>query len=192
MTIIQRSALLPYAAHQVYRLVDDIESYPQYMEGCVGSRILKREPSRVEARLELARAGISRGFSTRNHLRPPHSIELELLEGPFDSFSGQWRFQALGQTACKVSLDLEFTLNNSVVGAAAARLFDSVTSQLVDSLSRRARQVYGPASVETGLRTEAGSGVGKRVASVGTGANPGTGSEAVTQTRTGTGVGVKP
>ena len=187
MTIIQRSALLPYAALQVYRLVDDIESYPQYMEGCVGARILKREPSRVEARLELARAGISRGFSTRNHLQPPHSIELELLEGPFDSFSGQWRFQALGQTACKVSLDLEFTLNNSVVGAAAARLFDSVTSQLVDSLSRRARQIYGPVSVETGPKTEAGSGVGKRVASVGTGANPEPGSEALTETKARTG-----
>ena len=187
MTIIQRSALLPYSAHQVYRLVDDIESYPQYMEGCVGARVLKREPGRVEARLELARAGISRGFSTRNRLRPPHSIELELLEGPFDSFSGRWRFQALGQTACKVSLDLEFTLNNSVVGVAAARLFDPVTIQLVDSLSRRARQVYGPASVEAGLKTGAESGVGKRVASVGTGARPGTGPEAVTETKAITG-----
>jgi ribosome-associated toxin RatA of RatAB toxin-antitoxin module len=45
--------------------------------------------------------------------------------------------------ACKVSLDLEFTFNNGLLGAAAAKLFDSVTGNLVDALARRARELYG-------------------------------------------------
>ena len=148
-TRVQRSALLPYAAAQLFELVDDIESYPQYMDGCVGAQVMKREPGRVEARLDLARGGISRSFATRNHLRPPHGIDLELLEGPFESFSGCWRFQPLGESACKVSLNLEFVLNNSVLAAAAARLFESVGNGLVDSLSRRAGQILGAVTEET-------------------------------------------
>jgi hypothetical protein len=70
-------------------------------------------------------------------------IELELLEGPFDTFRGRWQFQALGDTACKLSLDLEFSFNNGVLGVAAGKLFDSVTANLVDALSRRARDLYG-------------------------------------------------
>jgi ribosome-associated toxin RatA of RatAB toxin-antitoxin module len=144
MTTIKRSALLPYSAARLYALVDDIESYPQYMDGCVGAEVLKREPGMVEARLHLARGGIRQSFATRNRLQEYDVIELELLEGPFDSFSGRWHFQQLGDLACKVSLDLEFQISNSVLGAAAARLFDSVTSSLVDSLARRAKQLYGP------------------------------------------------
>jgi ribosome-associated toxin RatA of RatAB toxin-antitoxin module len=143
MTVIKRSALLPYPAERVYALVNDIESYPLYMDGCVGAEILHRESGMVEARLKLARAGLEQSFATRNLLHEHAAIELQLLEGPFDSFSGCWQFLPLGDLACKVSLDLEFRLNNSVLGVAAAKLFDSVTSSLVDSLARRAKQVYG-------------------------------------------------
>lgn len=143
MTVIQRTALLPYPAERLFELVNDIESYPDYMEGCVGAQVLHRDAELVEARLELARGGIAQSFATRNRSLAPHTIELELLEGPFEKFSGRWHFQTLGSLACKVSLDLEFTLNNSLLGAAAARLFASVTTNLVDALSRRARDVLG-------------------------------------------------
>ncbi len=143
MTTINRSALLPYAAVQVFDLVNDIESYPHFMEGCVAAQVLRANEDVIEARLELAKAGISQSFSTRNRLHGREAIELELLEGPFEYFRGRWEFAALDDMACKVSLRLEFTVNNRMLGAAATRLFDSVTNNLVDALSRRARQVYG-------------------------------------------------
>jgi ribosome-associated toxin RatA of RatAB toxin-antitoxin module len=143
MTNIQRTALLPYPAERLFHLVNDIEAYPQYMEGCVGAQILNSSEELVEARLDLSRGGIKQSFSTRNRNQPHHTIDLELLEGPFEQFSGSWKFQRLGDMACKVSLDLQFTLNNRVLGAAAGKLFESVTLNLVDALGRRARELYG-------------------------------------------------
>jgi ribosome-associated toxin RatA of RatAB toxin-antitoxin module len=143
MTTINRSALLPYPNQNVFALVADIESYPGFMDGCVGAEILHRSDDAIEARLDLARAGIAQSFATRNRIQPFHTIELELLEGPFEKFNGRWQFQALGEMACKVSLDLEFKFSNALLGVAAGRLFDTVTSNLVDALSQRARQLYG-------------------------------------------------
>ena len=143
MTIIQRSALLPYSAERLFDLVNDIEAYPRYMDGCVGAQVMHRGAETIEARLDLARGGIAQSFATRNRNQPHHTIELELLEGPFETFCGRWQFQRLGDMACKVSLDLEFTLNNGLLGAAAAKLFESVTGNLVDALGRRARELYG-------------------------------------------------
>ncbi|MEP5763520.1 MAG: type II toxin-antitoxin system RatA family toxin [Halieaceae bacterium] len=143
MTTIQRSALLPYPAERLFLLVNDIEAYPQYMDGCVGAEILSRGEGVLEARLDLARGGIAQSFATRNRAEPHHRIELELLEGPFEHFAGSWKFQQLGDMACKVSLDLEFTLSSKLLSTATARLFDAVTLNLVDALSRRARHLYG-------------------------------------------------
>lgn len=143
MTSINRSALLPYQAQQIYDLVNDIESYPAFMDGCVGAEILRREADIVEARLELSKGGIRQSFSTRNFLEVNRAIRLELLDGPFDRFHGTWLFKPLGEAACKVSLQLEFSASNAVLGMAASRLFDKVSSDMVDALGRRAQHIYG-------------------------------------------------
>jgi ribosome-associated toxin RatA of RatAB toxin-antitoxin module len=41
MPQISRSALVPYSAEQMYELVNDVKSYPQFLPGCTGSRVLE-------------------------------------------------------------------------------------------------------------------------------------------------------
>lgn len=142
MTSIHRSALLPYSDVQLYQLVNDVEAYPSFMEGCVGARVLHTDERHMEARLDLARGGITQSFTTLNELTPHELITLRLKEGPFDHFAGRWRFQALAASACKVSLDLEFTVRSGLLGAAASRLIDRVAGNLVDAVVRRAGQLY--------------------------------------------------
>lgn len=143
VTRIAKTALLPYPAEQLFDLVNDIESYPQYMEGCVAARVLLAEADRVEARLELSRNGITQAFATRNRLQRPQAIEMALLEGPFRSLTGRWQFDALAPEACKVSLDLRFELDGKLASLAAGKLFEGVALNLVDSLCRRAHALYG-------------------------------------------------
>lgn len=143
MTVISRSALLPYTVQQMFDLVNDIEAYPSYMQGCVGAEVLSRSDEHIEARLILSQGRLRQSFTTRNKLIAPSQIEMSLVEGPFSQFEGIWRFKCLQGEACKVSLDLKFTLANKIVGLAAARLFESVSSRLVDEVSLRAKHTFG-------------------------------------------------
>ena len=140
---VSRSALVNYSAQQMFDLVNDIEAYPKYMDGCVGAQILKREGDWLEARLDLSKAGISQSFITRNHLQSPSLMSMTLIDGPFQSLHGFWRFTALGENACKVSFDLEFELKNRLLGMAIGKLFESVASKQVDALCARAKVIYG-------------------------------------------------
>ena len=47
MPQISRTALVPYSAEQMYQLVNDVQSYPQFLPGCTGSRILESTPGPV-------------------------------------------------------------------------------------------------------------------------------------------------
>lgn len=143
MAHINRSALLPYSTQAMFELVNDIEAYPAYMDGCVGAKILKRDADVIEARLDLARGAIRYSFATRNRLDAPKSIQMELIDGPFSQFEGRWFFQTLGDNACKVILDLQFAMNSSIGSLAAKKLFDGVANNLVDALCQRAKAVYG-------------------------------------------------
>ncbi len=96
MNDIRRSALLPYSAELIYQLINDVEAYPQYMDGCVGAEVLLADESMMEARLDLSRAGIYMSLCTRNHLPPPRRTVLELLGGPLVKLRGDREPLALG------------------------------------------------------------------------------------------------
>ena len=140
MTVIERSALLAHPVEQVFDLVADIERYPEFLKGCVGADILKRDDDEVTATLRLSRAGISHGFTTQNRMQRPHRIDLALVDGPFSHFAGHWAFLALGDDACKTTLQLHFELASGIASVAAGKLFDKVALDLVDAIVNRAGQ----------------------------------------------------
>ncbi len=139
---VKRSALVTFTAEQMFALVNDIEAYPQYMDGCTSAKILKRDGDWLEARLELSKGGVSQSFVTRNYLQPPERMSMTLVDGPFKRLEGCWQFKPLTIDACKVSFELEFELQNKFLGLAIGKLFESVASKQVDALCARAKQVY--------------------------------------------------
>ena len=132
-----------HSAQAMYDLVNDVSCYPSFMDGCQGVEIFEQSSSTMLARLDLKKAGVKTSFMTRNSLSAPDTIEMSLEDGPFKTLRGVWHFKALTPEACKVSLDLEFEFNSMAMGMAASKLFSSMANDLVDSLCRRADQVYG-------------------------------------------------
>ncbi len=143
MREVQRSALVPYSAEEIYRLVDDVEAYPDFLPWCVDATVKKRTAKSVDASLELEKGGVSKVFSTRNKLTPGRSIEMGLLDGPFNHLEGIWRFEPLEQSACKVSLDIHYEFSNPVVDILFGPGFKDILTSLVDAFVKRARDVYG-------------------------------------------------
>ena len=141
MTIINQSALLPYSARQLFDLVNDIESYPEFMDGCIDAEILSKTAQEVTARLVLGKAGLRYTFTTCNALNTPSRMTMALVEGPFKKFSATWDFKVLNQTACKISLKMEFEFSSGLVNAAMKSLFDSTSRNLVNAICQRAELV---------------------------------------------------
>jgi len=143
MTEIERSALVMFSAEQMFDLVNDVASYPQFLPGCRNAEVLFQDAQTLEARLDLTRAGISQSFVTRNQLQRPQRMTLELVDGPFSEFAGEWQFVPLSDEACKVVFSLRFGVQNRLLGAAAGKLFSGIANQMVDAMCQRAQQVYG-------------------------------------------------
>lgn len=140
MIKVQRSAILAHSDKRMFELVNDVEAYPLYLDGCKAVKVLHRSDTELVARLTLSRGSVSQSFTTRNILDPVKSMTMTLEEGPFSHFNGLWQFKALNETACKVSLNLEFTVSNRVLAKAVEPLLKSVADQLVDSVCQRANK----------------------------------------------------
>jgi ribosome-associated toxin RatA of RatAB toxin-antitoxin module len=96
----------------------------------------------MKASLLVAKAGIKQWFTTQNTLVKNRSITLLLLDGPFKSLEGTWQFIPLDASACKIEFDLRFEFDNKLAKMAFGKIFTSLTSNMVNAFTRRAREVY--------------------------------------------------
>ncbi len=132
-----------YSARQMFDLVNDVESYPEFLPWCSSTTLLSRTADMVCAELEVSRIGISQRFSTCNRMVPGEYMEIELVEGPFKHLRGRWDFRPLRADACKVELELDFDFSGKLINAAFGTVFHQVANTLVDAFCKRAEEVYG-------------------------------------------------
>jgi len=141
MPLIERSALVGHPAEQMFDLVNAVDAYPQRFDWCAGAEVLEATPVRMLARLDLGIGPIHTWFSTENTLHRPERIEMDLHDGPFRHLTGTWRFQALDERACKVSLTLDFEPSNRLLQPPLSLGLRKLADQMVDDFVRVADQV---------------------------------------------------
>jgi ribosome-associated toxin RatA of RatAB toxin-antitoxin module len=144
MRRVARTALVPYSARQMFDLVADIESYPDFLPWCSGAKMHERSGEKVIATLEFVRGRMRRSFKTQAIFDEGRSIDLSLLEGPFRRLEGGWKFRDVGEEGCRVELDIEFDFKSRLLDMAVGPFFEDICNSLVDGFSRRAASLYGP------------------------------------------------
>ena len=143
MPTVQRRAHTPYSAEQMFDLVNDVESYPQFLHWCRSARVDVRQGNTVEATLEIGVFGFQQSFRTRNTLHRPDQIGIELVSGPFRRLRGEWRFSPAVSSGTDVSLSLRFEVTLSPFGALFAKVFEELAAAQMGAFIDRAEKVYG-------------------------------------------------
>ena len=143
MRHVNRSALVPYRARDMFLLVDDVAAYPEFLPWCNDTEIHERNGDVVDATLELHKGHLSHHFRTRNERNEFDSIDISLVGGPFRCLEGGWRFDDYEDQGCKVSLQLKFEFESMITDVMFGSFFEETCNSLVDAFVRRAESVFG-------------------------------------------------
>lgn len=149
MKSIHKSVLLWHSAHEMFNLVTDVASYPQFLPWCDQASVLARTDTGMTARVGMALSGLRQSFTTQNTHVLDRRVHMQLIEGPFSRLDGVWEFIPLGdgsQRACKVDFRLNYGFSSAALAALVGPVFDKVAGSLVDAFVKRADQVYGTAA----------------------------------------------
>jgi len=140
---IRREARVPYSATQMFDLVNDVEAYPGFLPWCERATVEHSSADWLEATLHVGVGPVRKRFSTRNNLNRPHRIEMELLEGPFRQFSGNWKFDDVAGDGCDVVLTLDFEMSSLPLKLVFEAVFEELARSQIDAFVARAGDVYG-------------------------------------------------
>ncbi|WP_296492079.1 type II toxin-antitoxin system RatA family toxin [Rhodoferax sp.] len=145
MKTVKKSVLIWYSPAEMYRLVTDVDQYPQFLPWCDKARVVTHEENGVLAEIGIAFSGIHQTFTTRNVHTVDRQVIINLVDGPFSKLEGEWNFLPLGdatQRACKVELALTYSFE-SAIGRLVSPVFDKIAGSMVDAFIKRAKQAYG-------------------------------------------------
>jgi ribosome-associated toxin RatA of RatAB toxin-antitoxin module len=93
MKTVNKSVLIWYSAEEMFRLVTDVDAYPEFLPWCDRASILSQDDDTVTAQVGIAFSGIHQSFTTRNTQIAGREVHMALVDGPFSELDGHWVFQ---------------------------------------------------------------------------------------------------
>ncbi|MBE9561410.1 MAG: type II toxin-antitoxin system RatA family toxin [Proteobacteria bacterium] len=143
MILINKTALVPYTANEMFTLVNEIADYPSFLPWCKSVIVHSKTETNIVATIKMGGAGMEKSFTTDNIITPNERIEIHLQKGPFSHLQGHWSFHKLGEDGCKISMQMEFKISNPILRISLEPMFTKITNRLIDTFVERANQLYG-------------------------------------------------
>ena len=135
---------LPWSAEQLYALVADVASYPEFIPWCVSARIREREGDVFWADLVIGFKVFRERFTSRVTLTPAERIDVAYTDGPFKRMRNRWLFVPQEDGCCVVDFDIDFEFRSRVFQKAVGMLFHEAFRRTVGAFEARALDLYGP------------------------------------------------
>ena len=143
MAEVNKSVLVAHSASRMFALVDQVEKYPEFLPWCGSSELMFRDRHITRATLHINYRGIRQRFSTENLKNEPELMQIKLIEGPFKTLQGSWRFTDFSGHGCKVELNLHYEFSSHLLERLVGPVFEYIANSLVDAFVRRAQSIYG-------------------------------------------------
>ncbi len=139
MREVKRSALVSQPPARLFALINDIESYPQFLPWCTHARVESRSAAQMVATLGVRQGTLRGEFTTRNTLEPDRRVHMHLLSGPFRMLEGEWLLTPIEADGCRVELTMRFAFKSALTGLLFEPMFAATIGSLVDAFVARAR-----------------------------------------------------
>lgn len=144
--------VLPYAPDQLFRLVGDVDRYPEFVPWLTTMRTWNAHEIEPGVNCVDAEAGVGfsflrETFATRviRDANERH-IGVNLIRGPFNALKNDWRFEPEGE-GTRIEFSIAFEFKSRLLDAFLAANMDRAIDKLIACFEARAKALYGAEAV---------------------------------------------
>ncbi len=134
---------LPFSAEQMFDLVADVESYPEFLPWCVATRMTHTTDCLLVADMVIGFKMFRERFTSRVSLERPNRINVTYQNGPFKFLNNHWIFTDTKDGKCDIQFDVEFEFRSKILDVAIGAVFTEAVMQMVKAFEKRAIKLYG-------------------------------------------------
>lgn len=148
MTQFETRHRVAFTARQMYDLVADVETYPQFLPLCEGLVVRSREPladgQLITADMTVGYQAIREHFTSRVSLAPAElMITARSNDGPFRQLENRWTFRDATGGGCDVDFFVAYEFSSFMLQLLMGGMFEHAVRRFTAAFEERARTVYG-------------------------------------------------
>ncbi|MGM0560630.1 MAG: type II toxin-antitoxin system RatA family toxin [Pseudomonadota bacterium] len=137
---------VPYTSRQLFDLVADVKSYPEFLPWCLAARIKSHEGNVIYADLVIGFKMLRERFTSRVELHEEDSenltIDVNYVEGPFKYLNNHWKFIP-DEEDCLIDFYVDFEFRSRLLQRVMQPLFNEAVRRMVAAFEARAKELYG-------------------------------------------------
>jgi coenzyme Q-binding protein COQ10 len=134
----RETRFIPYPADLMYRVVADVEKYPEFLPWVVALRVLARREDGLTAEMAVGYGGLRERYTSDVKLDPAAgTIDVVQSKGPFKTLENHWRFTSQGE-GCEVEFSILFEFKSRLLHGVAGHAFEKVMLKMADAFEARA------------------------------------------------------
>jgi coenzyme Q-binding protein COQ10 len=143
MTVHAERRIIRHDPQELYDLVADVRSYPQFLPWCMAARIRHEDRHALAADLIIGFQMFRERFTSHVDLDPENlEIDVKYAEGPFKYLTNKWRFLP-HPDGCEIDFYVDFEFNSRLLQSVVETLFTEAVRRMVKAFEERADDLYG-------------------------------------------------
>ena len=143
MTVHAEKRVVRHSPEQLYALVADVRSYPQFLPWCLAARIRHQDEISLGADLIIGFRMFREKFTSYVDLDADAlEINVRYAEGPFRYLTNKWRFLP-HKEGCEIDFYVDFEFNSRLLQSVIETLFTEAVRRMVQAFETRADALYG-------------------------------------------------
>ncbi|XP_014676428.1 PREDICTED: coenzyme Q-binding protein COQ10 homolog B, mitochondrial-like isoform X2 [Priapulus caudatus] len=143
--------ILGYSMQQMYNVVADVDKYPEFVPWCTDATIANRTSRHFNCMMEIGFHPLIERYNSVVTVVPPNLVRSVCTDGMlFNHLETTWRFSPGirgNDSSCRLEFSLSFEFRSVLHSHLSSVFFNEVVKTMVRSFLRRARALYGEASI---------------------------------------------
>jgi coenzyme Q-binding protein COQ10 len=136
-----------YGIEQVFKLVCDVEKYPEFVPFCVDTSVYERKEGSFCADMYIGAGFINEKFTTKASFGIDDSqesafVDIEYIEGPFKSLKSKWAFKKNDESHTEIEFSIFFELKSGLFQSSMNKMFKEISKKTVAAFEERAKKIY--------------------------------------------------
>ncbi|MFK8040067.1 MAG: type II toxin-antitoxin system RatA family toxin [Rickettsiaceae bacterium] len=136
---------LPYQAKDLFDLVLDIESYPEFLPWCNGARIISKNDDQITAELQIKYKYLSFDYISNvkyHELDGNYEIHVQSKSYLFKYLKNSWQIKQMNEFS-SINFDIDFDVKSKMLSKLIKIFFSYVADTMINSFEKRAKQLFG-------------------------------------------------
>ena len=134
--------LLPYSAPQLFDLVADVESYPEFVPWVLEAHIRDRRGNKIHVDMTVVAGPFRRRISTIGLLHRSSRIEVRSSDSLFERFEQRWTFAPATDGGTNVEYHVDLQLRSRALQMLTATAIARRAAATIAAFRQRAMRLY--------------------------------------------------